>query len=63
MIDKNKAEDFVDKAVDFVNESGEKATNYAKEHELDKKAGHVAKSIEDGVTSAFNLVKRAFNKE
>ncbi|HAK58291.1 MAG TPA: hypothetical protein DCP06_04860 [Lachnospiraceae bacterium] len=62
MIDKEKAEGFVDKAVDFLNENGEKIKDFAKEHELDKKVEEAAGMLEEGAKDVINGVKNKLGK-
>lgn len=63
MINKEKAGRFFDKAVDFLNESGEKITTFAKEHELDKKIDQATDTIERGASNAYHSVKDAFSSD
>ena len=62
MIDKEKAEKTVDKAVDFLNEKGEKIKDYAEEHELDQKVEAAAHTLEQGAMDIFNNIKSSFGK-
>ena len=63
MIDKEKAEGFTDKAVDFLNENGEKLKGFAEEHELDQKVESAAHTLEEGAMDIFNGIKGAFYKK
>ena len=62
MIDKEKAEETVDKAVDFINEKGEKLKDYAEEHEFDQKVEAAAHTLEKGVTDIFQNIKSSFGR-
>ena len=61
----DKAEGFFDKASDFITENGEKVEgkvkDFAREHDLETKAGNAADVISHGVKSAFRMIKDAFN--
>ena len=59
MIDKEKAENFMGKAVDFLNDKGEKAKEFAKEHEIEEKVTGAAEKVGDGV---YNAVEKMQNK-
>lgn len=63
MIDKEKAEKTVDKAVDFLNEKGEKIKDYAEEHELDQKVEAAAHTLEQGAMDIFDNIKSSFGKK
>ena len=63
MIDKEKAEKTVDKAVDFLNEKGKKAKDYADEHEFDQKVEAAANTLEKGAMDIFNNIKSSFDKK
>ncbi|MEE3468166.1 MAG: hypothetical protein VZQ83_06980 [Eubacterium sp.] len=63
MIDKEKAERTVDKAVDFLNEKGQKAKEYAQEHELDQKVEAAAHTLEQGAMDIFEDIKTSFSNK
>ena len=63
MIDKEKAERTVDKAVDFLNEKGEKVKEYAEEHEFDQKVEAAAHTLEQGAMDIFENIKTNFSKK
>ena len=60
MINKEKAENFMGKAVDFLNDKGEKAKEFAREHEIDEKVTDAAEKVGDGVYNAFEKIKNKF---
>ena len=62
LLNKEKVLNGVDKAVDAVNSTADKAENYIKENELDKKAKNIAKSIEEGVISVGESIENFFKK-
>ena len=63
MEDEKKEEGFVDKAVDFLNDTGDKITDFAKEHEFDEKVDKATAIVERGFKNAFESLKGAFGKK
>ncbi|MCR4605547.1 MAG: hypothetical protein K5639_06055 [Eubacterium sp.] len=62
-IDKDKAMNFFDKAVDKVNEGTEKAVEYAKEHELDQRAKEFGESLKEGFQDFGSTMKETFGNK
>ena len=63
MDEQKKEEGFVDKAVDFFSETGDKITDFAKEHELEDKLDKATDAIEKGAKNMFDSLKDAFGKK
>ena len=63
MINKEKAENFMGKAVDFLNDKGEKAAEFAKEHELEEKVTNTAEKMGDGIVNALEKFTDKINKK
>ena len=62
MINKEKAESFTGKAVDFINDKTKKASDYAKEHEIEEKVTNTAEKMGDGIYNAFDKLTKKITK-
>lgn len=60
LINKEKVLEGVGKAVDAANSAADKAENYAKEKELDKKAMQMARDLESGIKAAGEKLEEVF---
>lgn len=62
LLNKEKVLSGVEKAVDGVNNTADKAARYAKEKELDKKIDNMADSLEKGIKDIGKSFKDLFSK-
>ncbi len=63
LVNKEKAMNGFEKAVDAVNGAADKAGKYAKEKELDKKMDNMAHTLEEGVCAIGKSFKDLFSKK
>lgn len=63
LLNKDKMMHGFEKAVDTVNDAADKAGQYAKEHEWDKKAKHAADVVSREVKNVGQSVKEAFSSK
>ena len=63
MAEQEKETGFVDKAVDFLSDAGDKITDFAQEHGLDDKIDTATDAIEKGAMNVFNSIKNSFGNK
>ena len=63
MAEQEKSEGFVDKAVDFLSDAGDKITDFAREHGVEEKIDTATDAIEKGAMNMFNSIKDSFAKK